>query len=195
MKRNGIIIAVLIVVVAGMLIGGKYLARKQAGAGGPFGAGRVQGKPAPDFELATLDGKKVHLSDFKGKAVLLNFWATWCAPCKIEMPWFVELQKQYGPQGLQIIGVALDSEAPDIKKFADGVGVNYIILMGDDHIGNTYGGVQGLPATFYIGRDGKMVSRVFGLASHREIEDSIRAALNQGEPAGEGQPSGAAGAK
>jgi len=183
-KRNGIIIAVLTLVVAGMLIGGKYLAR-QAGSDGRVGAGRVQGKIAPDFELTSLDGKKTRLSDFKGKAVLLNFWATWCAPCKIEMPWFVELQKQYGPQGLQIIGVALDSEGPDVSKFASDLGINYLILMGDDKIGNTYGGIQGLPATFYVGRDGKLVSRVFGLASHREIEASIQAALKQGKPMAE----------
>ncbi len=181
MKSNAIVIAILVLVVAGMLAAGKYLARRQAGSAIQASSGNIRGQLAPDFELADLDGKKVRLSDFKGKAVLLNFWATWCAPCKIEMPWFVELQKQYGPQGLQIIGVALDSDPPDIKKFVTDIGVNYVVLIGNDKVGNLYGGVQGLPTTFYIGRDGKVVSRAFGLISHREIEQNIQAALKQGQ--------------
>jgi thiol-disulfide isomerase/thioredoxin len=142
----------------------------------------VKGQVAPDFALKTLDGKTLRLSDLKGKAVLLNFWATWCSPCKIEMPWFVDLQKQYGPEGLQIVGVALQSDPPDIKKFTEQIGVNYPILLGTDDVGNLYGGIQGLPTTFYVGRDGKLVTRYFGLVSHKEIEQSIQAALKQGEP-------------
>ena len=91
---------------------------------------------APDFELQTLDGKNLKLSDLRGKAVLLNFWATYCGPCKVEMPWFVELQKEYGPQGFQIIGVAMDdASTEDIAKFAKEMGVNYPILIGKESVG------------------------------------------------------------
>jgi thiol-disulfide isomerase/thioredoxin len=181
-KRNLMIVGVLVVVITAMLVAGKYLARQQAGSDAGLSAGDVKGQVAPDFALKTLDGKTLRLSDLKGKAVLLNFWATWCSPCKIEMPWFVDLQKQYGPQGLQIVGVALQSELPDIKKFTQQIGVNYPIVIGNDDVGNRYGGIQGLPTTFYVGRDGKLVTRYFGLVSHREIEQSIQAALKQGEP-------------
>ncbi len=118
----------------------------------------------------------------KGKAVLLNFWATWCQPCKIEMPWFVELQKQYGPGGLQVLGIAMDDASPqDIAQFAKDLGVNYPVLIGKEAVGNAYGGVQFLPETFYIGRDGKIVDRVFGLKGRGEIEDDVKKALAQGQ--------------
>ena len=110
--------------------------------------------------------------------MLLNFWATWCAPCKIEMPWFVELQKQYGPQGLQIVGVAMDDASPkDIADFAKEMGVNYPVLLGKESVGDAYGGVQFLPENFYIDRNGKLVARAFGLKSRSEIEDEIKAII------------------
>jgi thiol-disulfide isomerase/thioredoxin len=119
------------------------------------------------------------LSDFHGKAVLLNFWATWCEPCKIEMPWFVELQKQYGPQGLQVLGVAMDDTDPkDISEFAHKMGVNYPIAVGKEAVGDQYGGIPYLPSTFYIDRDGRVVDRVYGLVSRSEIEDDIKKALS-----------------
>src|SRR3982751_3147390 len=118
------------------------------------GAGKLQGQTAPDFALASLEGKTVRLSDFRGKAVLLNFWATWCEPCKVEMPWFVELQKEYGPQGFQIVGVAMDdASTEDITKFARKMGVNYPVLLGKESVGQSYGGVGVLPTTFFIDRD------------------------------------------
>jgi thiol-disulfide isomerase/thioredoxin len=135
--------------------------------------------PAPDFSLESLDGSSLRLSDLRGKAVLLNFWATWCGPCKIEMPWFVELQKEYGPQGLQIVGVAMDdSSKEDIAKFAKEMGVNYPVLIGKEAVGDAYGGVPALPESFFIGRDGKIVDKIIGLKGKGEIEDSIKKALN-----------------
>jgi peroxiredoxin len=100
--------------------------------GGPASAPHLtQSSLAPDFSLESLDGKTMRLSDLRGKAVLLNFWATWCGPCKIEMPWFVDLQNQYGSEGLQIVGVAMDDASKeDIGKFAKDLGVNYPILIG-----------------------------------------------------------------
>ncbi len=97
---------------------------------------------APDFELTTLDGNRVKLSDYRGKAVLLNFWATWCSPCKVEMPWFVDMQKHYGNDGLVILGVAMDdSDTPKIAQFASEMGVNYPVLLGTDKVSEEYGNV------------------------------------------------------
>src|SRR5262245_45090021 len=100
-----------------MIYTGAYKSRARAAIGVEAALqGNFIGKMAPDFELDTLDGKKVKLSDYRGKAVLLNFWATWCGPCKIEMPWFVDLQKQYKDQGLEIVGVAMeDTKTEKIK--------------------------------------------------------------------------------
>ena len=120
MKRNASVIIVVIAAIAVMLIVGKHLTRKQSGVTELPGTGApAVGAMAPDFQLASLDGKTVKLSELRGKAVLLNFWATWCQPCRIEMPWFVELEKEYGPEGLQVIGVAMDDSGKDeVAKFA-----------------------------------------------------------------------------
>ena len=151
------------------------------GAGNNSASLDVAGKPAPDFTLESLEGKNIQLSGYKGQAVLLNFWATWCGPCKIEMPWFVELQKEYGPQGLQIVGVAMDDASKeDIAKFVKEMGVNYPILIGKEDVGNQYGGVNVLPTTFFIDRDGKIVAREFGLQSRSLFVDNIKKSLSQG---------------
>ena len=173
MKRNPLALVVVAFVVAAMLYVGVHHARRTA-------VPRLtQSTPAPDFTLESLDGKNLRLSDLRGKAVLLNFWATWCSPCKIEMPWFVELQKQYGPQGLQIVGVAMDDASKeDIAKFAKEMGVNYTILLGKESVGDQYGGVPALPETFFIGRDGKIVDKIIGLKGKAEIEEAIQKALN-----------------
>jgi len=175
-KRDPVILIVVAVVISLMLVFGIQKTRHNR----PNSASALQGKPAPDFSLASVDGKAtLKLSDFKGKAVLLNFWATWCEPCKIEMPWFVELQKQYGPQGLQVLGVAMDDTDPkDISEFAHKMGVNYPIAVGKEAVGDQYGGIPYLPSTFYIDRDGKVVDRVYGLVSRSEIEDDIKKALS-----------------
>jgi peroxiredoxin len=173
MKRNPLALVVVALVVASMLYIGVRRSRR------PGALRLTQSTPAPDFTLESLDGKNMRLSDFRGKAVLLNFWATWCSPCKIEMPWFVELQKQYGPEGLQVVGVAMDDASKeDIAKFAKKMGVNYTILLGKESVGDQYGGVPALPETFFIGRDGKIVDKIIGLKGRGEIEDSIKKALN-----------------
>lgn len=182
MKRNSAAIVIVALVVAVMIYAGVRSSRgpKETAVIGnpePLQANDAKGKQAPDFTLQDLDGKPVKLSDFRGKAVLLNFWATFCGPCKVEMPWLVELQKQYGPQGLEIVGVALDDSGKDtIQKYAKDMGVNYTILQGQDSVGDAYGAV-GLPATFYIDRNGKIVDSALGLVSRGEIEDDIKKAL------------------
>ena len=179
MKRNLAVFAVVVLTVAAMLFAGRYMARKGGRASIPGRlAGEVRDAEAPNFELKSLEGKTIRLSDFRGQAVLINFWATWCQPCKIEMPWFAELNLKYGPQGLQVIGIAMDDVGEsEIAKFAKEVGANYTILIGKEAVGEAYGGVQFLPATFYVDRQGKIVDRVFGLVSHSEIEDNIKKAL------------------
>ena len=176
MKRDPVILIVIAVVISLMLAFGIQKTRHASLQSA--GAGKLQGEPAPDFALASLDGKTLKLSDFRGKAVLLNFWATWCEPCKVEMPWFVELQQKYGPQGLQVLGIAMDdSGTKEIGDFARKMGVNYPIVIGKEAVGDQYGGIPYLPSTFYIDRDGKVIDRVFGLVSKSEIETDIQKAL------------------
>jgi peroxiredoxin len=178
-KRDPFVILIVAMLVTVMIVFAVHLTRHNSGQTGP--SANLKGQLAPDFTLQSLDGKSVRLSDFRGKAVLLNFWATWCQPCKIEMPWFVELQKQYGPQGLQVLGVAMDDASPDdISRFARTLGVNYPVLIGKETVGDAYGGVQFLPATFYIARDGKVIDKVFGLKGRGEIEEDIQKALAEG---------------
>jgi len=176
-KRNPVALLVVAVAAAAMLFFGFHMARRSDGASTSLTL--TKSAPAPDFTLQSLDGKSMRLSDLRGKAVLLNFWATWCGPCKIEMPWFIELQKQYGAQGLQIVGVAMDdSSKEDIAKFASDMGVNYPVLLGKEAVGDAYGGVPALPETFFIGRDGKIVDKIIGLKGKAEIEDAIKKALD-----------------
>ena len=173
-NRNPLALVVVAVVAAAMLYFGFHMARRSAP---PSPVSKTS--PAPDFTLESLDGKSVRLSDLRGKAVLLNFWATWCGPCKIETPWLVELQNQYGSQGLQVVGVAMDESGKDeIAKFAKDMGVNYPVLLGKEAVGDAYGGVPALPESFFIGRDGKIVDKIIGLKGKGEIEDSIKKALD-----------------
>jgi thiol-disulfide isomerase/thioredoxin len=178
-KRNPLILFFIAAIVATMLFAGIRIARNNR-ANGP-GQRQLMGNLAPDFELQTLDGKNLKLSELRGKAVLLNFWATYCGPCKIEMPWFVELQKEYGPQGFQIVGVANDdASTEDIAKFAKEMGINYPILIGKDSVSDSYN-VSVLPTTFFLDRDGKLIAREFGLQSRSVFVDHIKKAMSQGQ--------------
>jgi thiol-disulfide isomerase/thioredoxin len=173
-NRNPLALVVVALVVAGMLYFGVHMARRSGTT--PF---ITKSSPAPDFTLESLDGKSMRLSDLRGKAVLLNFWATWCVPCKIETPWLVELQNQYGHDGLQVVGVEMgDDSKDDIATFAKDMGVNYPVLIGKEAVGEAYGGVPALPETFFIGRDGKIVDKIIGLRGKSDIEDSIKKALD-----------------
>lgn len=179
-SRNWGVIFIVAIVAAIMI----FVAIHQAKKGGNLQqrasmVGDVKGKTAPDFTLKTLDGKSITLSDLRGKAVLLNFWATWCEPCKVEIPWFVDLQKQYGGQGLEIVGVAMDDNpSPQkIEAFTKQLGVNYTVLIGNDAVGDLYGGIENLPTTYYVGRDGKIVQRVVGLVGRKDTEEHIKTTL------------------
>ncbi len=146
---------------------------------------QMRGKTAPAFTLVTLDGRKVSLSDFKGRPVLVNFWATWCGPCKVEMPWFEEFQKQYAAQGLEILGLADDVDAGKdaIAKVAQKTGVTYPILLTDGKVQKAYGGPDGmdyLPMSFYVDKNGVVVEETAGLGSKDEIEAHIKKVIASG---------------
>jgi thiol-disulfide isomerase/thioredoxin len=174
----------IVISLAVMLILGAAFARpqetpKEQRHGNPVAP--ENGAIAPDFTLKLIggNGKPMRLSSLKGKAVLLNFWATWCEPCKIEMPWLVELQKKYGPQGLQVVGVAMDDAGDKaIAAYAHKMGVNYVILQGTEAVADLYGGLEGLPTTFFLDRSGKVVDQAMGLESESLIEDSIKKSLS-----------------
>jgi len=148
----------------------------------------MRGKTAPGFTLVALDGKKVSLSDFKGRPVLVNFWATWCGPCKVEMPWFEEFHKQYAAQGFEILGLADDVDAGKdaIAKVAQKTGVTYPILLTDGKVQTAYGGLDYLPMSFYIDRRGVIVEETAGLGGKDEIEAHIKKTIASGAPAAAG---------
>jgi len=126
-------------------------------------------KPAPEFALKDADGKTVHLADYKGKVVLLDFWATWCAPCKIEIPWFMEFEQQLKDRGFAVVGVAMDEDGwSAVKPYLQEMKINYRILMGTEQVGQIYGGVDSLPTTFLIDRQGKIASVHIGLDRGKE---------------------------
>ncbi len=134
---------------------------------------------APDFSLDSVTGETITLSGFRGRVVVLNFWATWCGPCKIVMPWLADLQNEFGPRGLQVVGIALDDDATkvEIGESADQSHANYPILVGNENIANLYGGIPAMPETFLIDRNGKVVERIIGLKSEAELRTSVRKAL------------------
>jgi thiol-disulfide isomerase/thioredoxin len=135
----------------------------------------LQGKPAPAFTLVDLAGKKVSLKDYKGRPVLVNFWATWCSPCKLEMPWFEEFRQKYGPQGFEILGIAEDDAGKDeIAKAVKKINVSYPILLPDPKVAPAYGGVDYLPQSFYVDRNGIVQTETSGLGSKDEIEANIK---------------------
>ena len=141
--------------------------------------GFAVGDRAPDFELRSLDGHSVKLRDLRGKPLLLNFWATWCAPCRVEMPWLVELDQRYRTQGLQIVGVSLDDSGwtREVAAFVTQRGVQYQILLGDSATANEYGGVRFMPQSFFIDADGKITKATTGLIGKQNLEDDAKALL------------------
>jgi len=149
-----------------------------------IGVGRGQqpaslvGRRAPEFSLPDLNhGQSVNLEQDRGKVVLLNFWATWCGPCKVEMPRFMQWQKQYGAQGFQVVGVSIDDSAAPARAFADKLHLNYPVVMGNAKLGERYGGVLGAPVTFLIDRAGIVRARFDGEEHLAAEERQLRALL------------------
>lgn len=208
MKRNTLVLFVVLFIFATFAWAGwaNFEYRKQAAerllasaakgelvvdaAGTPQYVSPLTGKPAPPFALEDLSGNKVSLESYKGKAVLVNFWATWCAPCKIETPWLVELRDQYASQGFEILGVSTEGDGVGkddmsawnkdkaaIAKSVQQMHMQYPVLINGDSISDQYGGLDQLPMSFFVDRTGKVVAVEMGLTSKSELEDNIKKAL------------------
>lgn len=133
---------------------------------------------APDFTLEDANGQTVKLSDFKGKVVLLNFWATWCTPCRIEIPWFVDMEREFKDEGFAVIGISMDESGWDaVKPFMSDMKVNYRMVLGSEELAQLYSGVEALPTSFVIDRDGRIASVHPGLVGRKVFEEEIRALL------------------
>ena len=146
----------------------------------PGAACPANAKPANlNFTLKDVNGKNVTLSSFKGKVILLDFWATWCEPCKMEIPWFEEFQTKYAPRGFQAIGVSVDDTAEKLKPYIAKYKMNYPALQGLNHddIQNAYGPLWGIPVTVIIGRDGRICARHTGISSKQNFEKEIETLL------------------
>ena len=142
-------------------------------------------KLAPDFALKDADGRTVHLSDYRGKVVLLDFWATWCGPCRMEIPWFIEMQRQNRDRGFEVLGVSMDDNGwEDVKPFLAEMEVNYRIVIGNDATAEVYGGVESLPTTFLIDREGRIAVVHVGLTSRKDIQDGVEQLLRSDSKAG-----------
>lgn len=209
MKRNTIVIGVTLFILAGLAWAGwaNWEYRKQAAERAlasashadlvPTTAGDVPqsqtsliGKPAPDFVLQDLSGKTVALSSFKGKPLLINFWATWCGPCKIETPWLIELQNEYASKGFEVIGISTEGEdlKPDdkegldrqktaIAKFIKEEHMQYPVLVNGDSLVGPYGGLDSMPTSVYVNTEGKVVAVQLGITSKDDMEENIKKAL------------------
>ena len=137
-------------------------------------------QPAPlDYTLKDMDGHSVDLASFKGNIILLNFWATWCGPCKVEIPGFIELQDEYGDDGFVVLGLSVDDTADKIKPFAEEYGVNYPMLigLGEDDFQEAWGPIRGLPMSFWIDRDGTWCKTHMGIGTKEEFEADLKSLL------------------
>ncbi|NQV15421.1 TlpA family protein disulfide reductase [bacterium] len=160
MKHNKIITstAAIIFLIAGLLT---------------FGSSHALAKMAPDFTLTDTNGEEISLSDFKGKVIIVDFWATWCGPCRMEIPSFIELQKQYGDD-VVILGVSLDKGGPSaVLPFAEKNGINYPIVYGNNSVTQAYGGIRGIPTTFVIDREFNIQRKYVGYTKHDVFEKDI----------------------
>src|ERR1041384_5295384 len=164
----------LLGVAALLLMGTACSSSKPAAAA----KGDKNSKPAPEFTLQDANGKTVKLTDFKGKVVLLDFWATWCGPCKLEIPWFIEFQRKYKDRGFSVLGVSMDDDGwQSVKPFIQEIGMNYRVVLGDDKTGDKYGGIEALPTAFLLDAAGRVASTHVGLSSRRDLEDGIEKLL------------------
>jgi thiol-disulfide isomerase/thioredoxin len=186
MKKVAIII-VTVAALIGLTIYADRATRLSSKSAASHTTANAAGKPAPEIKLKDLDDKEVRLADYKGKVVLVNFWATWCDPCRVEIPWLIDMQAKYGAKGFTVVGVAMDDEgksvvAPFVAKErfeVDGqkLPMSYPILIGNDEASDKFGGILGYPTSFLISRDGKQIVRFQGLKSYDEIAQAIESQL------------------
>ena len=141
--------------------------------------GQTERPMAPNFSLTDISGKPLNLTDYRGKVVLLNFWATWCAPCRIETPQFVDLVNRYGKQDLAVVGLSLDDDVEPVQEFARQYKVNYQLALGNEKVAESYGGVFSLPITFLIGSDGRVYAKHLGAVDLGALEAELRQLLSK----------------
>jgi cytochrome c biogenesis protein CcmG/thiol:disulfide interchange protein DsbE len=178
-KRGSSISAWIFICIAAILTGYYLFGRSESKATSSFRSASAAVEAvgaAPGFALPNLNGKTVSLADFRGKVVVLDFWATWCPPCRREIPDFINLQTEYGSQGLQVVGIALD-EPEKVQTFARQNGMNYPVLLGSDEVSMRYGGIEGIPTTFIIDRSGKIANRFEGFRPRAVFEEEIKKLL------------------
>jgi len=188
-KRIGLILATLIGIVAFALLANRATRIPVTRAVNTNQENKSTA--SPDFTLKDLEDHDVSLSQFKGKVVLVNFWATWCGPCRIEIPWLVELQNKYAARGFTVLGVAMDEEgksavAPFVQKERFKVGgtsqsMNYPIVLGNDATADKFGGLLGFPTSVLISKDGRVAKSVDGLVSYDEIDKAIQSQVEANE--------------
>lgn len=158
----------VVAVALAALVAGFILLRHDRGLGArPLPS---KGSLAPDFTLPQLDGRELRLSSYRGKIVLLDFWATWCTPCREEIPSFVELKNKYGKDGLEIVGVSMDDGPEPVRTFYQQFHMNYPVVMGNANLGEQYGGVLGLPIAFLLDREGHIRAKHIGATKPETIE-------------------------
>jgi peroxiredoxin len=140
-------------------------------------------KPAPDFALKDADGKTVKLSDYRGKVVLLNFWATWCGPCKIEIPWFMDFEQTYKDKNFAVLGISLDEDGWEaVKPYIEQKKINYRVVLGTEQIAQLYGEVDSLPTTFMIDREGRVAAVHIGLVGKSDYQHDIQDLISAPQP-------------
>ncbi|MGA3055340.1 MAG: redoxin domain-containing protein [Candidatus Korobacteraceae bacterium] len=169
--------AVLIVVAIILAIAIYEVSRRSSAHSKPGGPVSAVHSVAPDFSLQDLNGQPLALADYRGKVVLLDFWATWCAPCLDEIPHFVALQNEYREQGLQVIGISMDDGPKPVRDFYQRFKMNYPVALGTEKLAQAYGGVLGLPVTFLIGRDGQVAAKYIGEVQMPVVEQEIKSLL------------------
>jgi peroxiredoxin len=169
----------LCIVVAGFLVWAACSNIPEAGFGPRSVKAAVKPdkdrKTAPEFALKDSNGQTVHLTDYKGKVVLLDFWATWCGPCKVEIPWFIEFEQQFKDRGFAVLGVSMDEDGWDaVKPYIEDHKINYRVMLGSEQVSDIYGGLDSLPTTLLIDRQGKIASVHIGLSlGKEEFRDDI----------------------
>ena len=206
MKRNTLVISAVLFILAAFAWAGwaNWEYRRQASerlrlsapqgglvldsGGAPQYLSPLQGKPAPPFTLEDLSGKQHSLAEFKGRALAINFWATWCAPCKVETPWLIDLRNRYASQGFEVLAISADDidrknprklneEKQEIARFVQRMQMPYPVLIDGGSVADSYGDLDALPTTFFLDRNGTVVAAQMGMTTKNKLEENIRKAL------------------